>query len=84
MTVHNPVPCSSACIVSIIRYTMHWKAYKWLCTRVSTYVDLEMCLLVETLVAFRNSTLITLPGFLSDLYLLFLSLISIQERKRGY
>jgi hypothetical protein len=36
----------------------------------STYVDFEMCLLVETLVAVGDNTLVTLPWLMGDLGLL--------------
>jgi hypothetical protein len=46
--------------------------YERLRACMSTYVDLEVCLLVEALVAVGNSALVTLSRFMSDLDLLFL------------
>jgi hypothetical protein len=46
--------------------------YEWLRACMSTYVDLEVCLLVEALVAVGNSALVTLSRFMSDLDLFFL------------
>jgi hypothetical protein len=46
--------------------------YERLRACMSTYVDLEVCFLVEALVAVGNSALVTLSRFMSDLDLLFL------------
>jgi hypothetical protein len=44
--------------------------YKGLCASVSSDVDLQMCLLVEALVAVRHVAKITLPGLWSYFWLL--------------
>jgi len=48
---------------------VHTLTYEGLCTSVSADVYLEMCFLVETLVAIWHVALVPFPWLLSDLWL---------------
>ena len=47
------------------------QTYEWLCSSVRTDMDLEVCLLVEALVAVGHMALVSLLGFSADLDFLF-------------